>query len=170
MDDVNGKELAPALVRRGREQEMAYIHNKKVGTVMKRDEAHREMKYITNTVDRHQQRGSRKAFLQEQVCGQGVQRQCGRWTVCCNAASWSPNGRQELLTTRRVLREFHASTETVEASPFKMLGCTAMITCPLVDDPSGRFVHAESAAVSQTKEDGTDTINHRDPASTWRRA
>ena len=35
---------------------------------------------------------------------------------------------RELLTTRRILREFQASTETVEDSPRKMFGCAAMIT------------------------------------------
>ena len=35
--------------------------------------------------------------------------------------------------------------------PFKMLGCVAMIICPLVDDPSVRFAQAASGAVSQIK-------------------
>ena len=42
-----------------------------------------------------------------------------------NAAHSAP---RELLTTRRILREFQASTETVEDSPRKMFGCAAMIT------------------------------------------
>ena len=42
-----------------------------------------------------------------------------------NAAHSAP---RELLTTRRILREFQASTETVEDSPRRMFGCAAMIT------------------------------------------
>ena len=42
--------------------------------------------------------------------------------ACCTL------GPRELLTTRRILREFEASTETVEDSPREMSGCAAMIT------------------------------------------
>ena len=71
---------------------------------------------------------------------------------------------RELLTTRRILRD----TDTVKDSPCKMFGCATMVT--LVDDPLGRFAQAASATVSQTNDDGTDTIHHRDPASVWLRA
>ena len=68
---------------------------------------------------------------------------------------------RELLTTRRILREFHFSTDAVEDSPRKMFGCAAMITWPIVDAPSGRFALAASAAVSQTNDDGSDTIHQQ---------
>ena len=42
-----------------------------------------------------------------------------------NAAHSAPG---ELLTTRRIFREFQASTETVEYSPRTKFGCAAMIT------------------------------------------
>ena len=42
-------------------------------------------------------------------------------------------------------------------SPRKMFGCAAMITCPLVDGPSGRFAQA----ACQTNDDGIDTIHQQ---------
>ena len=42
-----------------------------------------------------------------------------------NAAHSAP---REFVTTRRILREFQASTDTVEDAPRNMFGCAAMIT------------------------------------------
>ena len=67
MDGLAGEELEPAVGRRARPEDMAYIHNKKVWTVMQRDDAHRRRWKI--------------------IWKEGVQRQCGRRIVCCGRLS-----------------------------------------------------------------------------------
>ena len=87
-----------------------------------------------------------------------VPRSAHRTTL--GTCQYGPDQWRELLANRRILREFHANTDTVEDSPRKMFGCAAIITGPLVDDPSGRFANAASA----------HSINNRDPASIGLRA
>ena len=66
---------------------------------------------------------------------------------------------KELLATRRLVREIHASTDTVAVSPFQMFEWTAIIKWASVQNPSGRFAQAASAAVDQTDEDASETMH-----------